>query len=126
MIVRKRGSTIIVGVPFKMSKGGVRPPPDRQDITTIRALPQRQAAYAISFPNIIGYRVESKEGAIDADFSNLHNFEIDGTLYPMETIMETAFSGKKEKMVVRSVKEQREQELFYLTGLTQNILTWVY
>ena len=103
----------IVGVPFKMFKGGDPPPPPPQDITIIRALPQRQETYEISFPNIIGYRVESQEGEIDADFSGLHNFEIDGTQYPMETTMETAFSGRKEKIKVRSVKQQREQELFY-------------
>ena len=104
----------IVGVPFRMFKGGERPPPDPRDITVIRALPQRQETNEITFPNIIGYRVESQEGEIEADFSNLHNFHIDGTKYPMETTLQTAFSSKKEKMVVRSVKEQREQELFYL------------
>ena len=104
----------IVGVPFRMFKGGERPPPDPRDITVIRALPQRQETNEITFPNIIGYRVESQEGEIEADFSNLHNFHIDGTKYPMETTLQTAFSSKKEKMVVRSVKEQREHELFYL------------
>jgi type III restriction enzyme len=58
--------------------------------------------------------VESQEGDIEADFSSLHNFQIDGTKYPMETTMQTAFSNKKETMAVRSVKAQREQELFYL------------
>jgi type III restriction enzyme len=50
----------IIGVPFKMFKGGkTEPPPPPVDLTHIASIPDRQAAMEIDFPNVVGYRVEN-------------------------------------------------------------------
>ncbi|HMO49576.1 MAG TPA: DEAD/DEAH box helicase family protein [Kiritimatiellia bacterium] len=104
----------IIGVPFRMFKGGTIKPPPPVDKWHILAIPERQEKFEITFPNVVGYRVESRDGPITADFSNLENFEIDGTKFPLETEMATAFSENTEKLTVRSIVEKREQELFFL------------
>jgi len=103
----------IIGIPFKMFKGGRSVTGTPVESTTIRALPERQQECEITFPNIVGYRVESIEGDIKADFSGIENFKIDGANFPLEATMENAFSPDKIKLDVRSAKEMREQELIY-------------
>lgn len=103
----------IIGVPFKMFKGGTVEPPPPREVKEIRALPERAADFEITFPNVVGYRVETQEGRVRADFSGSEPFEIDGTRYPLETTMANAFSAQEEVLVVGSVKEKREQEIVY-------------
>lgn len=114
----------IIGVPFKMFKGGTTTPVSHPDIHHIYALPERQREYEIRFPNIIGYRVESLEGEIEADFSGIENFEIDGSKFPFETIMENAFSPEQEKLQVKSVREKRDQELIFF--ITKELIKYYY
>ncbi|HNR30983.1 MAG TPA: DEAD/DEAH box helicase family protein [Candidatus Hydrogenedentes bacterium] len=104
----------IIGVPFKMFKGGEMIVPPPRDSTIIRALPERQRDYEIRFPNVMGYRVETQEGPLRADFSEIENFEIDGARYPYETEMANAFSPERERLTVQAVIQKREQELFFL------------
>ncbi len=103
----------IIGVPFKMFKGGTVEPPTPREVKEIRALPERREEHEIAFPNVVGYRVETHEGPVIADFSGLDDFEIDGTKYPLETKMANAFSDRQEKLVIGAVKEKREQEIVY-------------
>lgn len=114
----------IAGIPFKMFKGGstiiVTPP----QYTHIYALPEREKEFEITFPNLVGYRLESIEGEISADFSNIENFEIDGSKFPFETVMENAFSPHKEKISVKSIKQKRDQELIYL--ITKHLINLYY
>jgi type III restriction enzyme len=47
----------IIGVPFKMFKGGkTEAPPQPVDLTHIAAIPARQKDMEITFPNIVGYQ----------------------------------------------------------------------
>jgi type III restriction enzyme len=104
----------IIGVPFKMFKGGkteITLPPD---YTRIFAMPERQEKYEITFPNLAGYRVEPVEGDISADFSKVEDFEFDGTKFPMKTILASPFSSEEKELTVESVKEKRDQELVYI------------
>ncbi|MCC7223039.1 MAG: DEAD/DEAH box helicase family protein [Chitinophagales bacterium] len=105
----------IIGVPFKMFKGGKTeaPPPPRPS-THVFALPERQAATEITFPNVVGYRVENLDGEIKYDFSNIENYEIDGSKFPTETIMTSPISASEEKLQVKGVLEKRDQELIFL------------
>ena len=105
----------IIGVPFKMFKGGntVLPPPPA-DFTHIAALSERQEEMEIRFPNVVGYRVENYDGDIKYDFSNIENYEIDGSKFPTETIMATPISATEEKLQVKAVLEKRDSELFFL------------
>ncbi len=105
----------IIGVPFKMFKGGkTEPPPPPVDLTHIAAIPARQAAMEIDFPNVVGYRVENLDGEIKYDFSNIENYEIDGSKFPTETIMSSPISANEEKLEVKSVLEKRDNELIFL------------
>jgi len=114
----------IIGVPFKLFKGGetaTLPPPE---YTNIYALPERQDEYEITFPNVDGYRVESIEGEITADFSQIENFEIDGSRFPLETTMATAFMGETQQMTVASAKGLRDQQIVY--WITKWLLHFYY
>lgn len=104
----------IIGVPFTMFKSGkttVTPPPD---YTHIKALPERQQEYEITFPNIVGYRSEYLNGGIVHDFSSIENYELDFSKFPTKTVMACPFSPHQETMQVKSVLEKRDQELLYL------------
>lgn len=104
----------IIGVPFKLFKGGQsEPPPPPEDITHIMALPERQEKFEIEFPNVVGYRVENSDGEIKYDFSRVENYEIDGSKFPVETTMASPISPNEEKLKVQSVLEKRDSELFY-------------
>jgi type III restriction enzyme len=111
----------IIGVPFKMFKGGKTTlPPPPIDLTHIKALPERQEKYEIAFPNVVGYRIENFDGVIRHDFSVLENYEIDGSKYPVETIMASPISPEEEKLQVKSVLEKRDNELVFL--LTKELI----
>lgn len=111
----------IIGVPFKMFKGGKTEPGDPKEYTHVKAIPERQEKHEIEFPNIEGYRIEYAEDDLLYDFSGIENYEIDGSKFPITTVMGTAFSGEEEKLEVAQVLEKREQELIFLItkGLIQ-------
>jgi type III restriction enzyme len=79
----------IIGVPFKLFKGGktATPPPD--DTTRVVALPERARAYELTFPNINGYRVDYPEGELTYSFAGIEDYEVDGSLLPTKTVMAT-------------------------------------
>ncbi|HVS91208.1 MAG TPA: DEAD/DEAH box helicase family protein [Mucilaginibacter sp.] len=105
----------IIGVPFKMFKGGESaPPPQPEKIIHVTAIDERESEREIEFPNVVGYRLENVDGEIKYDFSGLENYQVEGNNYPIETIMESPISPEKEKLQVRSVLERRENELIFL------------
>ena len=113
----------IIGVPFKMFKGGkssTLPPP--VDLTHIYALPERQNEHEIIFPNVVGYRVENAENELKYDFSKVENFEIVCSDFPLQTIMASAFLPKEEILEVQSVFEKRKQEIIFL--LTKELINY--
>jgi len=107
----------IIGVPFKMFKGGKsEPPPQPIKLTHIAALSERQKTMEIEFPNVIGYRIENYDGEIKYDFTNVENYEIRGDITPIETQMASAFSSEEIQIKIQSVLEKRDQEVvFWLT-----------
>lgn len=111
----------IIGVPFKMFKGGeTQPPPSPIDLTHIAALSERQEAMEIEFPNVIGYRVENLTGEIKHNYEKVENFEVVCSKFPLTTVLASAFSPKEDKMQVESVFEKREQEIIFL--LTKELI----
>lgn len=89
----------IIGVPFKMFKGGkTEPPVPPVDLTHVCAMPERQQKMEIVFPNVVGYRIENYDGKLKYDFSNIENYEIVCSQFPHTTIMASAFSAKEDKM----------------------------
>jgi type III restriction enzyme len=114
----------IIGVPFRMFKGGTIEPPPPRDTWHVFALPERQDKHEITFPNVVGYRVETQEGPIKAEFTGIENFEIDGSKFPYETTLKTAFGPTEEVITVRAVKDRREQELFF--AITRELISLHY
>lgn len=105
----------IIGVPFKLFKGGqTAPPPPPVDMKHIKALSERQKEMEIVFPNVTGYRLENYSGEIQYDFSGVENYELVCSHFPHTTLMTSAFLPKQEKMQVQSVFEKREQEICFL------------
>ena len=109
-------------MPFKLFKGGTTDPQPPQDFIHIEAIPDRQAEYEITFPNVIGYRVEIEEGELIADFSRRPNFELDFTKYPVRTIMANAMSNTKDTLEVKSHKELRDAQVIF--SLTRSLIKW--
>jgi len=113
----------IIGVPFKLFKGGTPDSPDQPaDLIHIKALPERQEKYEIEFPNVIGYRIENIDSPITWDFSGIENFEIDGTKIPTFTNLATAFSPEEIEIKVQGVLEKRDAEVIF--WLTKEILNY--
>jgi type III restriction enzyme len=111
----------IIGVPFKLFKGGettgvIAP----KEYKTIEAIPSRQAEYEIVFPNVTGYRVELEEETIEADFSRVENYELDGSKIPTKTVMFTAFSEEKGELSVEQVKALRDQSIIF--AITKDLI----
>jgi type III restriction enzyme len=105
----------IIGVPFKMFKGGKSEPPAQPvNLSHVFAIVDRQVDSEITFPNVTGYRIENIDSEIQFDFSGIENYEIDGSKFPTQTIMASPISPTEEKLEVKSVLEKRDQELIYL------------
>lgn len=113
----------IIGVPFKLFKGGTTDTTPPQEGTRVMALPDR-ADFEIQFPQLLGYRIETSGRRVSADFSEIEPFEIDASKYPVETELGTAFSGEKQTMSVASAMELRDQEILY--WVTRSLLRFYY
>ena len=112
----------IIGVPFKLFKGGktkIEPPPPT---TAIFALPERREKYELTFPNLEGYRLQYAEGPLHVDFSGADDFTIDGSKLPTKTFMGTAVSGEEVKLSPESILALREQVIVY--HITRGLVRW--
>lgn len=103
----------IIGVPFKLFKGGTAVTQAPPEIRRIFALRERADRYEITFPNVEGYRVEYPEGPLTYSFAGLEDFEVDGSMLPTKTVMGTGVDGRQVKLSVESILEKREQEIIY-------------
>lgn len=101
----------IIGVPFRFFRGGQTELPTPQDIKALRALPER-AELAISFPNLVGYRIEHPGDRIQADFSGTPAFQLDLTLSPVQTDLGNAFSADRER-IGTDIDSIRDQEVVF-------------
>ncbi|HRF80359.1 MAG TPA: hypothetical protein PL070_09765 [Flavobacteriales bacterium] len=102
----------IIGVPFRMFKGGVTSTAPLPNQTQVKALHER-ATLEITFPNVVGYRVDMGQEQLRADFNKLEDFEFDGANFPLETVMATAFLPDQQTLQVKQVLEKRDQEIIF-------------
>lgn len=102
----------IIGVPFKLFKGGKTTTPPPVEMTRVFPIRDRAETCEISFPNIEGYRVEYPEGPLTWDFSKLPDYTIDGSTLPTKTIL-SSVGGGKEAISIESVLSLRDQEIVY-------------
>jgi len=104
----------IIGIPFKLFKGGETTPPERQEVHYLRALPDR-ADLEIRFPNVLGYRLDTPAAELRADFSATPDFLLDLTKTPATSELGTAVSGDRETLETK-IDDIRDQEvIFWLT-----------
>ncbi len=101
----------IIGVPFKFFKGGQSDLPTSQDISYLRALPER-SELAIEFPNLLGYKISVDTDRLVADFSGTANFVVNMTTLPATTTLGTAFSGERQEITAK-LDDLRDQEVVF-------------
>ncbi len=115
----------VAGVPFTFfRKGSQGSTQNRVDVKRIFAMEEREKKYEIIFPNLTGYRIESTNAIIRADYTKIEPFEIDGSKYPEYTIMKNAFSPEKELLTLEQTKAKRMQEVVFL--LTKYLISQHY
>ncbi len=106
----------IIGVPFKMFRSGsgvqtIAPQTKGEHIT---ALEERQAEHEIKFLNVDGYKKVVLPETLRHDFSKLAPYEFDGSKFPLNTDLGSAFSPDEPKMQVEQVLQKRHQEIIFL------------
>jgi type III restriction enzyme len=113
----------IIGVPFKMFRSGqATTAPAPVVLTRVHALPTRQAQHEITFPNVVGYRIENSQQELKADFSQVENYEVVCSNFPLTTEMASAFLPQTEKLAVQSVFEKRKNEIIFI--LTKALINY--
>ena len=116
----------IIGVPFKTFRGGATPPPNPpKPKTVIKALPERKEL-EIKFPNIEGYRSDSPEGELRADYTGHYKFCLNFNDIPTETTMGNPIEDPdKNRVVLKSdYQELRDAEVVY--ELTRRLIHYKY
>jgi type III restriction enzyme len=103
----------IIGVPFKMFKGGKTKTPPPQDTTRVYAMAERADRYEIAFPSVEGYRVEYPGGCLAYSFKGLDDYALDGSKLPTKTILANAISAEERQLSLDDVLNIREQEIIY-------------
>ncbi len=107
----------IIGVPFKMFRGGggqgatIVVPPQGEHIM---ALEEREAEHEVRFLNVEGYKKVVAPETLRHDFSELAPYEFDGSKFPLNTDLGSAFSPDEQKMKVEQVLAKRHQEIVFL------------
>ena len=113
----------IIGVPFKTFKGGATPPPNPpKPRTTVRAMPERKEL-EMRFPNIDGYRSDSPDGELRADYTDHYKFCLNFNEIPTETTMGNPLDS--QRVVLSSdYRELRDAEVIY--ELTRRLIHYKY
>lgn len=103
----------IIGVPFKLFKGGKSVIERNPDVKRVFALRERADRYAIAFPNVEGYRVDYPAGPLRYDFANVPDYEVDGSMLPTTTFMGTGVDGRQHRLTVEEILATRERQIVY-------------
>lgn len=110
----------IIGIPFNLFRKGTDTgggdPPEWKDIYAI----EDRKNLEISFPNVVGYRMENVRTNLEMDFSEVGNFEIPCSSYPLETTTKAVIGDEEVELKVSSVFEKRDQEILF--HLTKNLI----
>ena len=87
----------IIGVPFKMFKGGKTIGGDRPEGKAIFAIRQKGGKHGITFPNIVGYRVESSDSVLWRIFRRLRTLNSTAPGSPWKQAWQALSRLKKRK-----------------------------
>lgn len=110
----------IIGVPFKLFKGGKAVTPPQVDTKRVFAMRERTSRYELTFPNVEGYRIDYPDGPLQYSFDDLDDHEVDGSTLPTTTFMGTGVDGKRVRLTVADILNTREQEIIY--KIAKNLL----
>lgn len=107
----------VIGVPFNTFKSGntVVPPPHKPK-AIVMALPERQNL-EIVFPNITGYRSDSIDGKLEADYTGLNKFVLDFDKLPLENPLQTPVNGDTKILKTNYMELRDSQVVYYLSSL---------
>ena len=105
----------IIGVPFKFFQGGEVDAQPKQDIHQVHALPER-ADLAITFPNLVGYKLAHSQGTVLADFTGVPKFRLDLTQMPVHTELGTAFSAQRQNLRAELDQLRDQEVVFWITA----------
>ena len=105
----------IIGVPFKLFKGGEAEPQPQPDIHPVHALPER-AELTITFPNLVGYKLAPTEARVDANFAGVPQFQLDLTRTPVHTELGTAFSAQREDLRAEPDSLRDQEVVFWIAA----------
>lgn len=107
----------VIGVPFNTFKSGntvVTPPQKPKAI--VMALPERQNL-EIVFPNITGYRSDSIDGKLEADYTGLNKFVLDFNKLPLENPLQTPVNGDTKILKTNYMELRDSQVVYYFSSL---------
>lgn len=107
----------VIGVPFNTFKSGntVVPPPHKPK-AIVMALPERQNL-EIVFPNITGYRSDSIDGKLEADYTGLNKFVLDFDKLPLENPLQTPVNGDTKILKTNYMELRDSQVVYYFSSL---------
>ncbi|MFZ1444777.1 MAG: DEAD/DEAH box helicase family protein [Candidatus Dechloromonas phosphoritropha] len=101
----------IIGIPFKLFKGGTTAISPAPEYATLRALSERDNL-EIRFPNLVGYRLETDSEQLTADFTAVPDYRLDTIRQPVETTLGTAVSEDRQTLRVK-LEDLRDQQVIY-------------
>jgi len=110
----------IIGVPFRQFKAGSATPTSLPPTVAVHAVEERAARHEITFPNLIGYRIEYPEGALRADFRAVADYEIPANAIPTNTVLENAFAADKVRLSLDKLLALRDQPILF--RLTKDLI----
>jgi len=103
----------IIGVPFKLFKGGARnlvEPPE--PLTRVFPLPER-AGLEITFPVVEGYRIDHQDEPLTCDFSGNGEFRFNAANIPLHTRLSSPISGDETELTAEDVLDSRDAPIIY-------------
>ena len=111
----------ILGVPFDFTaKPVVAPPQPPRETVVVRAVSPERDALEISFPRVVGYRVELPEERLIARFSDQSTLVLTPDLVGPSITRNQGIIGKAVDLSLEHLDEMRQAELLF--HLTQRLL----
>lgn len=103
----------ILGIPFNFTaKPVVSPPTAPKPMKRIHAVKEREK-FELTFPRVVGYRVELPEERLDATFTDDSRLVLDPTMVgPGETVVE-GIVGEGHKLTVAEMKDMRPSTISF-------------
>lgn len=111
----------IFGIPFDFTaKPVISPPQPPRETVMVRAVRPDRDHLEITFPRVLGYRVELPEERLTAEFTEDSTLELSPELVGPSITRNAGIIGKAADMTLEHLKESRPSTVLY--NLTQRLL----